>query len=113
MSYDLTEMFAEGLAYGRSDEEEVQDVLAAGAGEFDAKYTWDRDAILRALAQLAPSINTEATQPYAEPITDWKAKNASTISQARKAVRSMRRPLRIKLNTRCAPAHLRLRLNRL
>ena len=73
MSYDLTEMFAEGLAYGRSDEEEVQDVLAAGAGEFDAKYTWDRDAILRALAQLAPSINTEATQPYAEPITDWES----------------------------------------
>lgn len=74
MSYDLTEMFADGLAYGRSDDSEVQDVLAAGAGEFDAEYTWSRETILLALAQLEPSINTEATQPYAEPITDWESK---------------------------------------
>ncbi len=71
MGYDLTETFVQGLAYGRGEDDEVQDVLAAGAGEFDAEYTWDREAILAALAQLAPSINTEATQPYAEPITDW------------------------------------------
>ena len=73
MSYDLTEMFVDGLAYGRSDDSEVQDVLAAGAGEFDAEYTWSRETILLALAQLEPSINTEATQPYAEPITDWES----------------------------------------
>lgn len=71
MSYDLTDMFADGLAFGRSDDSEVQDVLAAGAGEFDAKYTWDRSAIEFALTQLELSINKEATQPYAEPIADW------------------------------------------
>ncbi|MBE5785831.1 MAG: hypothetical protein E7330_08580 [Clostridiales bacterium] len=71
MSYDLTDMFADGLAFGRSDDSEVQDVFAAGAGEFDAKYTWDRSAIEFALTQLELSINKEATQPYAEPIADW------------------------------------------
>ena len=73
MDYDLAEMFADGLAYGRSDDSGVQDVFAAGAGEFDATYTWDREAILRALAQLAPAFNKDATQPYAEPITDWES----------------------------------------
>ncbi len=71
MGYDLTDMFADGLAFGRSDDDGVQDVFAAGAGEFDADYTWDRSAIEFALTQLELSINKEATQPYAEPIADW------------------------------------------
>lgn len=71
MSYSIDKALEDGLAYGRTAG--VTDVEGAGAGEFDAQYTWSREAIEIALANVAESINTEAVEPYAEPIADWES----------------------------------------
>ncbi len=69
MDYSIDKALEDGMAYGRTAG--VTDVEGAGAGEFDAEYTWSRASIEIALANVAESINTEAAEPRAEPITDW------------------------------------------
>lgn len=72
MNYDITKALEEGLAYGR-DNDGVMDISTANAGEFDADYTWSREAIEIALSNIAETIDVAATEPYAEPITDWSS----------------------------------------
>ena len=71
MGYDIAEALADGLNFGRGEDDNTVVITGAGEGEFDAKYTWDRGKIISALAAMSQSINTEATAAYAEPVTDW------------------------------------------
>ncbi len=71
MSYDITSALADGLNYGRSQNDDAVFITGAGEGEFDAQYTWERDMILSALSAMAETVNTDAAVAYAEPITDW------------------------------------------
>lgn len=71
MGYDIAEALADGLNFGRGEDDNTVVITGAGEGEFDAKYTWDRGKIISALAAMGQSINTEATAAYAEPVTDW------------------------------------------
>ena len=71
MGYDIAEALADGLNFGRGEDDNTVVITGAGDGEFDAKYTWDRGKIISALAAMSQSINTEATAAYAEPVTDW------------------------------------------
>lgn len=71
MGYDIAEALADGLNFGRGEDDNTVVITGAGEGEFDAKYTWDRGKIMSALAAMSQSINTEATAAYAEPVTDW------------------------------------------
>lgn len=71
MGYDIEKTLEDGLEYGRDNT--VTDVAGNGAGEFDAEYTWDRAAIMTALENIAGAVNTVATEPYAEPVTDWES----------------------------------------
>ena len=71
MGYDIAEALADGLNFGRGEDDNTVVITGAGEGEFDAKYTWDREKIMSALAAMSQSINTEATAAYAEPVTDW------------------------------------------
>lgn len=72
MGYDIAQALAEGLNYGRSDDENTVVITGAGEGEFDAEYSWSRDKILAALSAMSESVNTAATDAYAEPVTDWE-----------------------------------------
>ncbi len=69
MDYSIDKALEEGLEYGRGGE--VTDVAGNGAGEFDAEYTWSREAIEIALANVSESMNAPAVEPHAEPILDW------------------------------------------
>ena len=71
MGYDIAEALADGLNFGRGEDDNTVVITGAGEGEFDAKHTWDRGKIISALAAMSQSINTEATAAYAEPVTDW------------------------------------------
>ena len=71
MGYDIAEALADGLNFGRGEDDNTVVITGAGEGEFDAKSTWDRGKIISALAAMSQSINTEATAAYAEPVTDW------------------------------------------
>ncbi len=71
MGYDIAEALADGLNFGRGEDDNTVVITDGGMGEFDAKYTWDRGKIISALAAMSQSINTEATAAYAEPVTDW------------------------------------------
>lgn len=71
MGYDIADALADGLNFGRGEDNNTVVITGAGEGEFDAKYTWDRGKIMSALAAMSQSINTEATAAYAEPVTDW------------------------------------------
>ncbi|HWQ57652.1 MAG TPA: VanW family protein [Clostridia bacterium] len=71
MAYSIEKTLEDGLAYGRGAG--VTDVSGSGAGEFDAEYTWSREAVEIALANVAQSVNVEPIEPYAEPITDWES----------------------------------------
>lgn len=71
MGYDIADALADGLNFGRGEDDNTVVITGAGEGEFDAKYTWDRGKIISALAAMGQSINTEATAAYAEPVTDW------------------------------------------
>lgn len=71
MGYDIAEALADGLNFGRGEDDNTVVITGGGIGEFDAKYTWDREKIMSALAAMSQSINTEATAAYAEPVTDW------------------------------------------
>ena len=71
MGYDIAEALADGLNFGRGEDDNTVVITGGGVGEFDAKYTWDRGKIISALAAMSQSINTEATAAYAEPVTDW------------------------------------------
>ena len=71
MGYDIADALADGLNFGRGEDDNTVVITGAGEGEFDAKYTWDREKIMSALAAMSQSINTEATAAYAEPVTDW------------------------------------------
>lgn len=71
MGYDIAEALADGLNFGRGEDDNTVVITDGGIGEFDAKYTWDRGKIISALAAMSQSINTEATAAYAEPVTDW------------------------------------------
>lgn len=71
MGYDIAEALADGLNFGRGEDDNTVVITDGGVGEFDAKYTWDRGKIISALAAMSQSINTEATAAYAEPVTDW------------------------------------------
>lgn len=71
MGYDIADALADGLNFGRGEDDNTVVITGAGEGEFDAKYTWDRGKIISALAAMSQSINTEATAAYAEPVTDW------------------------------------------
>ena len=71
MGYDIAEALADGLNFGRGEDDNTVVITGAGEGEFYAKYTWDRGKIISALAAMSQSINTEATAAYAEPVTDW------------------------------------------
>lgn len=71
MGYDIAAALADGLNYGRGEDDNTVVITGAGEGEFDASYTWDRAKILSALAAMSQSVNTEATAAYAEPVTDW------------------------------------------
>ena len=66
MGYDIAEALADGLNFGRGEDDNTVVITGAGEGEFDAKYTWDRGKIISALAAMSQSINTEATAAYAE-----------------------------------------------
>ena len=71
MGYDIADALADGLNFGRGEDDNTVVITGGGVGEFDAKYTWDREKIMSALAAMSQSINTEATAVYAEPVTDW------------------------------------------
>ena len=71
MGYDIADALADGLNFGREEDDNTVVITDGGVGEFDAKYTWDRGKIISALAAMSQSINTEATAAYAEPVTDW------------------------------------------
>lgn len=71
MGYDIADALADGLNFGRGEDDNTVVITGGGVGEFDAKYTWDRGKIISALAAMSQSINTEATAAYAEPVTDW------------------------------------------
>lgn len=71
MGYDIADALADGLNFGRGEDDNTVVITDGGVGEFDAKYTWDRGKIMSALAAMSQSINTEATAAYAEPVTDW------------------------------------------
>ncbi len=71
MGYDIADALADGLNFGRGADDNTVVITGGGVGEFDARYTWDREKILTALAAMSQSINTEATAAYAEPVTDW------------------------------------------
>ncbi len=71
MGYDIADALADGLNFGRGEDDNTVVITGAGEGEFDVKYTWDREKIMSALAAMSQSINTEATAAYAEPVTDW------------------------------------------
>ena len=71
MGYDIADALADGLNFGRGEDDNTVVITGGGIGEFDAKYTWDREKIMSALAAMSQSINTEATAAYAEPVTDW------------------------------------------
>lgn len=71
MGYDIADALADGLNFGRGEDDNTVVITGGGIGEFDAKYTWDRGKIISALAAMSQSINTEATAAYAEPVTDW------------------------------------------
>lgn len=71
MGYDIADALADGLNFGRGEDDNTVVITGGGVGEFDAKYTWDRGKIMSALAAMSQSINTEATAAYAEPVTDW------------------------------------------
>lgn len=71
MGYDIADALADGLNFGRGEDDNTVVITDGGVGEFDAKYTWDREKIMSALAAMSQSINTEATAAYAEPVTDW------------------------------------------
>lgn len=71
MGYDIADALADGLNFGRGEDDNTVVITGGGEGEFDAKYTWDREKIMSALAAMSQSINTEATAAYAEPVTDW------------------------------------------
>lgn len=71
MGYDIADALADGLNFGRGEDDNTVVITRGGIGEFDAKYTWDREKIMSALAAMSQSINTEATAAYAEPVTDW------------------------------------------
>ena len=71
MGYDIADALADGLNFGRGEDDNTVVITDGGIGEFDAKYTWDRGKIISALAAMSQSINTEATAAYAEPVTDW------------------------------------------
>ncbi len=71
MGYDIAEALADGLNFGRGEDDNTVVITDGGVGEFDAKYTWDRGKIISALAAMSQSINTEAIAAYAEPVTDW------------------------------------------
>ena len=71
MGYDIADALADGLNFGRGEDDNTVVITDGGVGEFDAKYTWDRGKIISALAAMSQSINTEATAAYAEPVTDW------------------------------------------
>lgn len=71
MGYDIADALADGLNFGRGADDNTVVITGGGIGEFDAKYTWDREKIISALAAMSQSINTEATAAYAEPVTDW------------------------------------------
>ncbi len=71
MGYDIADALADGLNFGRGEDDNTVVITGGGVGEFDAKYTWDREKIISALTAMSQSINTEATAAYAEPVTDW------------------------------------------
>lgn len=71
MGYDIADALADGLNFGRGEDDNTVVITGGGIGEFDAKYTWDREKIMSALAAMSQSINAEATAAYAEPVTDW------------------------------------------
>lgn len=71
MGYDIADALADGLNFGRGEDDNTVVITDGGVGEFDAKYTWNRGKIISALAAMSQSINTEATAAYAEPVTDW------------------------------------------
>ena len=71
IGYDIADALADGLNFGRGEDDNTVVITGGGIGEFDAKYTWDREKIMSALAAMSQSINTEATAAYAEPVTDW------------------------------------------
>lgn len=69
MGYSIEQALKDGLEYGRNDA--VTEITGPGAGEYDAAYTWSREAIEIALANMSASIDTPAAEPFAEPIKDW------------------------------------------
>lgn len=71
MGYDIADALADGLNFGRGEDDNTVVITGGGVGEFDAKYTWDREKIMSALAAMSQTINTEATAAYAGPVTDW------------------------------------------
>jgi len=77
MNYDIAKALEDGLAYGRGGDA-VTDISASGAGEFDAEYTWSREAIEIALNNIGATINTQAVEPYAVPVTDWTSEERFT-----------------------------------
>lgn len=72
MGYDIADALADGLNFGRGEDDNTVVITGAGVGEFDAKYTWDREKIISALTAMSQTVNTEATAAYAEPVTDWE-----------------------------------------
>ena len=71
MTYDIADALADGLNFGRGADDETVVITGAGVGEFDAKYTADREKIMSALDGISETVNTGATAAYAEPVTDW------------------------------------------
>ena len=71
MTYDIADALADGLNFGRGTDDETVVITGAGVGEFDAKYTADREKIMSALDGISETVNTGATAAYAEPVTDW------------------------------------------
>ena len=49
MGYDIADALADGLNFGRGEDDNTVVITDGGVGEFDAKYTWDRGKIISAL----------------------------------------------------------------
>ena len=53
MGYDIADALADGLNFGRGEDDNTVVITDGGVGEFDAKYTWDRGKIMSALAAMS------------------------------------------------------------
>lgn len=85
LSYDLDAALLEAAGCGRSGNRafnaETREQLMENGRNFDAPLSWSRSAILARLKTLADTVNTEPTEPYAEPSLNENNKQSFEIKE--------------------------------